>query len=200
MTKIFPPRNLPGSADKWGREVENSLDLYEKRFSGLEQTVNNSDRATSGQLAVLSRQIESLSGVIRALPVTVSSSGSGSNFALSGSAVTKLTVTVPVPQGKTRAEVSASAYMHVLDTTTGGVTSARLRVGVAGNYSAYFWSAKDAGASQVLNVMNGFQSRSFAVSPGGSFDVTVQAYGLNGAAFPTNSTNYVYASVLTTFS
>ncbi len=58
---VYPPRDLPGRADDWGRRVEGvAEDLYKAQVQ-LRQTVNNGQRATAGQLALLSRQIDRIS-------------------------------------------------------------------------------------------------------------------------------------------
>lgn len=55
---VYPPRDLPGRADDWGRRVEAvSEDLYRSQVQ-LQQTLNNGQRATAGQLALLSRQLK----------------------------------------------------------------------------------------------------------------------------------------------
>ncbi len=55
---VYPPRDLPGRADDWGRRVEAvSEDLYKSQVQ-LQQTLNNGQRATAGQLALLSRQLK----------------------------------------------------------------------------------------------------------------------------------------------
>lgn len=57
---VFPQRNLPGLAENWGRHVENRIELGESSETQLEQKVDNGLRSTSGQLAVLSNQINTL--------------------------------------------------------------------------------------------------------------------------------------------
>lgn len=55
---VYPPRDLPGRSDDWGRRVEGvAEDLYKAQVQ-LRQTVNNGQRATAGQLALLSRQLD----------------------------------------------------------------------------------------------------------------------------------------------
>lgn len=58
---VYPPRDLPGRADDWGRRVEGvAEDLYRSQVQ-LQQTLNNGQRSTAGQLALLSRQLERIS-------------------------------------------------------------------------------------------------------------------------------------------
>lgn len=61
MVRIFPPRNLPGAAEKWGREVEGRVIDLESKQERDASKLNNSLRNSSGQLAVLARQIDALS-------------------------------------------------------------------------------------------------------------------------------------------
>lgn len=58
--KIFPPRSLPGPAESWGRAVETRINLSDKDLTQLSQSLNNSQRAMGGQLAVISEQLDTL--------------------------------------------------------------------------------------------------------------------------------------------
>lgn len=60
MADVFPPRDLPGRAEEWGRQVERRIESGEASEQQLEQKVDNGLRATGGQLAVLARQIDAL--------------------------------------------------------------------------------------------------------------------------------------------
>lgn len=60
MADVMPARNLPGSAEAWGREMDNGLDLLEGEQNISSQRVKNYLRSTSGQLAVLSRNVNEL--------------------------------------------------------------------------------------------------------------------------------------------
>lgn len=62
MADVFPARNLPGEAENWGRSVERRISDRESAEVQLNQAVMNMGRATSGQLAVLSRQVQDLVG------------------------------------------------------------------------------------------------------------------------------------------
>lgn len=58
MADVFPPRDLPGRAEEWGRQVERRIENGESSEEQLEQKVDNGLRATGGQLAVLSQQLD----------------------------------------------------------------------------------------------------------------------------------------------
>lgn len=58
MVDVFPPRDLPGRAEEWGRQVERRIVSGESSEVQLEQKVDNGLRATGGQLAVLAEQLD----------------------------------------------------------------------------------------------------------------------------------------------
>ena len=55
--RVFPPRNLPGPAEDWGRHVETRVEGLDGSNERLSQTTENSGRFTGGQLAVFSDQV-----------------------------------------------------------------------------------------------------------------------------------------------
>lgn len=57
---VYPPRNLPGSAEVWGRSVENRDEILDRKIDVQVQKTDNGLRAVSGQLAALSSQINAL--------------------------------------------------------------------------------------------------------------------------------------------
>lgn len=58
MADIFPPRNLPDRAQQWGRAIEGAITADERSLLQVSQSVDNSGRASSGQLAVLGRSLD----------------------------------------------------------------------------------------------------------------------------------------------
>jgi hypothetical protein len=58
---IYPPRNLPGEAEPWGRAIEGVISDTRRTMTQVQQTLGNDGRSTSGQLAVISRQLGELS-------------------------------------------------------------------------------------------------------------------------------------------
>lgn len=54
---VFPPRNLPGEANEWGRAVESRLEGMEASLDRVSGGVDNSQRFTGGQLAVQGVQV-----------------------------------------------------------------------------------------------------------------------------------------------
>lgn len=59
MSDVLSKRNL-GPAEQWGREIEGRFRYTEKNNVQLNQMLNNSSRAFSGQLAVLTNQVTEL--------------------------------------------------------------------------------------------------------------------------------------------
>jgi len=57
VTRIFPPRNLPGEAEEWGRHVEDRIGLIEGINSLASQNTDNGGRFTGGQISVFSSQV-----------------------------------------------------------------------------------------------------------------------------------------------
>lgn len=57
---IYPPRNLPGDAEAWGRAIEGVISDTRRTVTQVQQTLGNDGRSTSGQLAVISRQLEAI--------------------------------------------------------------------------------------------------------------------------------------------
>lgn len=60
MTFVYPPRNLPGTAENWGRAVEARDNILSTDVTAQSQKLDNALRATGGQLAVMSSQIDSI--------------------------------------------------------------------------------------------------------------------------------------------
>lgn len=60
MADVFPRRNLPGRAEKWGRSIESNLNDLVDRNRALDRVVDNGLRSNSGQAAFLTNQVDSL--------------------------------------------------------------------------------------------------------------------------------------------
>lgn len=115
---VYPPRNLPGLAEQWGRAVERKLESIDSDFTQLSQSSNNSDRANSGQLAVLS-------AAITELQERRSYSTTPADLSVTGTATTApfpnatRAFTLPAPEGSRVAMVGFSAELA----NTGGNTN-----------------------------------------------------------------------------
>lgn len=67
----YPQRNLPGRAEDWGRAVEAQQRILSKEVRQVSQAWENSARATGGQLAVISTQIDTVTAQQAELSATV---------------------------------------------------------------------------------------------------------------------------------
>lgn len=203
-TDVFPPYNLPDAAIPWGREAQKRIIAGENSEVQLTQKVDNGLRATAGQLSALADQINglsdvvvSLSEVVNALPVTVTETSQATGGSLTGSFETIASLTIPNPPGKTHASVTALGDAAYLDTLTGGLTTSYMRLRIDGVTSLEFAASKDAGVSQVNNILSGTFSRQ--VSGAEEIVIEFQARGLNGSAYPASIKNYANLTALVTF-
>lgn len=148
-TFVFPPRNLPGNAENWGRAVEQRTNVLDNNQVQLSQKVDNGLRATGGQLAVISSQIELVTAQQTVIGDTVTELSSRSthqvspaSIAVDGSATIPPFPTAsrefsfPAPQGGRRSAIlifsceytsssstiSANIFPEILQ---GGVTTWR---------------------------------------------------------------------------
>lgn len=60
MGDTYPPRDLGGTSDHWGRFVEIKQDSLESRLEQLEQTLANTGKASSGTMGALGDQVRDL--------------------------------------------------------------------------------------------------------------------------------------------
>lgn len=200
MSFVYPPRALPGLADAWGRVVQTRIEDGEKSVQQLSQVVNNGLRSQGGQLAVMADQVEEVIATQAALPVTLSDLAEASAVSINNTWVTKASVTVTAPPGKNRVQLQATGNAEALDTLTGGATVARSRLVINGQVSRIFSAAKDAGATQVNNVMSAVAAFSATLPVGGSVTVDYQLQTVHtGNAFPATPSNFAQVSVLATF-
>lgn len=144
-------------------------------------------------------QILALAQVVAAIPRAVTSDARSTGFALSGSYVSRVTDTITVPEGKTSVSVLCVAAGAAVDATSGGVTTSYGRIVINGAAGGDNPAAKDAGSSAVNNVINATSAASFAVTPGSTFQVAFQMYGLNGAAYPARPANFAQIATIATF-
>lgn len=195
---IFPPASLPGaSSNQWRREVE-------RRVTNTERSIYQAAQNQAGDNRSIASQIEALSATVRAIPIQASASGQNSGFALTGAYTTIADAIVTVPEGKNFASILAIGTGAALDATTGGLTNAYGRIVVVNPLGSNFVSiefpaAKDAGASQVNNIISASMSQSLEVVPLGDLRVVFQMYGLNGSAYPARPSNVAQIAFTTTF-
>lgn len=129
---VYPPRNLPGLAEDWGRAVEAQDKILENNQTQLGQTVDNALRATGGQLAVQGSQIDTLtmqqaelSSTVTEISSRVSHTTSPANLSVTGNATvppfptSTQVFTLPAPNVQRSAILGFSAGL----TNTGGSTT-----------------------------------------------------------------------------
>lgn len=88
----YPPRNLPGSSEVWGREVENRLTAALRAVENSATSFSNVGRASEGQLSVSAGNIDELAArsmeVITLSDMSVSGSATADPFPRTSSTAT----------------------------------------------------------------------------------------------------------------
>jgi len=197
---VYPRRNLPGTAEDWGRALETDVVGAKKALEIVGQNIGAQNRAIAASLQELSRQIVSL-------PVTLADSNTVSPISSTTLAwVTKATVNLTVPKNKTSCVLFAGASLALLDTVTGGIAAppyARILVEstTALPISNGVPATKDAGASNVNNVVSFSGTHSLSVTPGDTVTVELQVRVYHASAYGTaSSSNFATLAVQATFS
>lgn len=194
MVDIFPPRGMPGAvAENWARASESRTIALENGLKALEQ-------ASAGDNRSLASQIAQLTNIINSMPLPGVAGTRATGFGITGSYATYATVTLPVPNGKTTMNAMCIGSGAVLDATTGGLTTAYGRCIIGASTGGEFPAAKDAGVSQVNNIITASHTGSFAVTPGSLITVSFQMYGLSPTAFPARPSNFAQIAVQAVFS
>ena len=151
----------------------------------------------------LQQQIDDLVELVTRLPHVVSTSDVQSGFGLSdvgsGEWKTVAQVVLDPPEDKNRVVVQATGQGAVLDTLSGGLTTAECRIVINSVLSAVIPASKDAGASAVNNVLT--VSSVLEVTPlPGTVTVQFQMSPLNPAAFTSEPSNIANLSVYAGYS
>lgn len=136
---------------------------------------------------------------VRRLPFQDVKVGQASPIALSNGWNTYATVNLAVPEDRTRLQVLAIGTAAILDQTSGGVTTSYGRILIDGVASRQFPAAKDAGASQVNNVITATSAAVVDVTGKTSIVVALQLQPLNPAAFPSHPQNFAQLAVIGSF-
>lgn len=144
-TFVYPPRNLPGTADVWGRSVEQRANVQDKSFTQLEQRTDNALRATAGQLAVIAQQVADLSN--RRSHVTSVSNISQTNNVTTDPTFTSQTFTLPAPNVARSATIGITGSL-----SNSGGTANPVRAFVQVSYLGTPQARGDYAVPQVLSV------------------------------------------------
>ena len=113
---VFPARNLPGEAEKWGRSIEDEVKKLREQQEITNQLLAGSNRFTASTSANLSDQIGDINTIlgrlITTLPISVSTAGS---FGVTTTYGIKNTVSIAAPPGYTKALVSVMGWVAALN-------------------------------------------------------------------------------------
>lgn len=178
----FPTRNLPDEAVPWARAVEKAANDQDALINGAGQSLQNSQRAFSGQLSTLSNQVNDLADrQIFSIPVPEFSATEGSPANVS--------VTLQVPSPRTAIILFNSEFSR----TSGVSGNGFLRLSANGQSFALTSGFTTASAPE--GFPDGAVSMGFAATlPGGTNTLSVN---LTVLAF---TPDFVLASVNPTFS
>lgn len=147
--------------------------------------------------------LEDLLALVARLPQVESRQDVRSGFGISdvpsAGWKTVASVSLPRPSDKNRVVIQASAQGAVLDTTSGGLTTAQCRVLVDGVASPVIPASKDAGATFVNNVL--VVSMVWEITPlPATVTVEFQMSPLNPSAFAARPSNIANLSVYAGYS
>lgn len=183
---VYPPRNLPGLAEDWGRAAEARDNILAKEQVQLSQTVNNALRATGGQLAVISQQVDLLGVTVSDLSNRRSYTASvppvsQTNNTTVNPTFTSQTFTLPAPDVARSAIVGFSGRL----TNSGGVANS-VRAFVQLSYSGTPRARGDYAVPQSLSAPAGWEETPnfffFSAIPAGAdpeFTVSISRLGFS---------------------
>lgn len=189
----FPSTNLDRLSRPWTRFVEQFLQDQNRQNEREEAdalNVNKSQAAAAQRLAQ----------TIRSMPFVVTGQGSTTGFGLVAGWNVVSTVVISHPQGWERLSIAAIGGAAAVDATTGGLTLCEARIVIGGSSSPIFAPAKDAGASQVNNILSpNFGVSNVVAVAGGSTTCTLELRPQNSGAYPVRPGNYSSLTVVSTF-
>lgn len=190
MGGVIPEASdLPPGSQPWKRSVDS-------RLLALENNINRGNQDMVNAIKALSTTVKVLGDQITALPVIQVLGDRDSNFGLTDTFTAISSVGFYAPAGKRLVGVFAGVNAAVLDTVTGGVTSAEGRLNFGGLLSPTFVAAKDAGASAVNNIISANYYWRVNLNPGGYYSIKFELRGLNPTAFPQQASNYSTISII----
>lgn len=110
----FPRRDLGGSAENWGRHLEQRIVTLESLFGQLDSMQGNLNRQSTGVASNISSQIGSLerlltnqTDIINAIPIPVVQTNSRSGYTIPNGSTDQLTLSTWWPDGKSACSVFA---------------------------------------------------------------------------------------------
>lgn len=196
---VFPRRNL-GPGEEWGREVETRVVKTENVLGSLSQMLKGENRTSASSLAALGRQIKELEDLYLAIPKITQTTAEARHFGLTGGWQTLVIADVPVPAGMTTATVALYGVVWMraaMEAQT--LVQAQSRVLIGGVAGPAFNTSADA-YDPGLGATNAPQfSRTFGVSPGGVFQISLQVNPASHPAFPPQMDNYAVINAISSF-
>ena len=110
----FPRRDLGGSAENWGRHLEQRIVTLESLFGQLDSMQGNLNRQSTGVASNISSQIGSLerlltnqTDIINSIPIPVVQADSLSGYTIPNGSTNQLTLSTRWPDGKSACSVFA---------------------------------------------------------------------------------------------
>lgn len=212
---VRPQQNLPGESQQWARSVEGDIDrllraqddrgrTLNSTLSGLANSVTNLGllvKTLSEQQVQLTEQQEQLTAQVAQINELVNSQIITSDFDArgpgfgAGTGWTSLaTANVVVPAGYTKALVFANAWWYMSDFTI-TVTSLLSGRGVINGITTPS-NVKQVNANNVAQGDISGTQRLTGLTPGTSFNVTVQIQSPAGVVSDADNNSRIYGSVL----
>lgn len=136
MVSRPPTRNLPPDSEAWGRYVEGTLGDLARDTVQNSQSASNGLAATNGALQQLAGQVNTLAGVVAALPVSNILTSVVTNFQAGNGLQTRTSVVFSVPPGKTNVSVLATMQgFYLSDFSVPMSNRAAFRITTSGGYT-----------------------------------------------------------------
>lgn len=201
---VFPPRNLPGPAVPWAREMESRVVGLEKGALASGQDLNNSNRTTAAVTSELARQLnrledflEDLEELYRSIPKTYQTTNRTTGFASSETWVTVNTIPISFPDGSNHVEISAFGAGGMEYAGNNASATLQGRMVIRNGSGPYVTADELYSASGWTAILTPQNTRSLDGED--DFNVEFQVRAENSSAYPADSRNYANLTVIATF-
>lgn len=193
---IFPRRNLPGTAEEWGRTVESRIQQAEREALSVMGQTSGLNRNTASNLQELARQVLELEAIYKAIPKPAQVTAQATGFGLGAGWNTIVTATIPVPAGVSKVDLLAVGSGQLVSGTTTGSQYRLEFVGVGTSPATPgIWQAE----GEFRTIMAPSYSWQANVTPGANLSVRFQAQPNETAPYSPNAGSYAVLSLLATF-
>ena len=182
---VFPARNLPGEAEKWGRSVEEEVKKLREQQEITNQLLSGQNRGSASSLANIGDQIGDINAILGRLITTTPISGATlGTFGVSAiptySDVASTAILTPV--GYTKSLVSFSGFASAKNTSGAlgylYVACAVNAVKLADSFTTAEigkWSTVGAAAAKVITGLSGGDSIAVSVQASASVAWSLEA-------------------------